>query len=455
MKHHHRSATSSPHPSVPEIGVVEPQRRFSSGYVNGVRPPHHLNNSQTKFCNPWPSFRFQALSLWVDFTARNIFSHTVPPDNVKSLIPIQTPTWGVGSGNESKAKATWLGHACYLVEYPTPAGASRGPRIIFDPVLSEHCAPIPVSGLKRFTDAPCSMDELPPVDLIVLSHNHYDHTDLPTLRSITSNPATSPHVFVALNNGAHISKALEIPRARVHELDWWDERAVRIMLPAAGSNTNTNTSDATESASASRTEKEVEAQLRVTCTPSQHVSGRGPFDRWGTLWAAWAIEELLPPAASSDSGASQPPSQSQSTQTSSGTSFAASSVWSTVGKKLFFAGDTGYRTVHNGEDEDKVPVCPAFAEVGERFGGMDAALLPIGAYGPRAMWSNLHASPSDAIRIMNDVKAKKGLAMHWGTWVLTTEPVMEPPALLRKECLKAGVNDDEFLVPGLGETVFF
>jgi L-ascorbate metabolism protein UlaG (beta-lactamase superfamily) len=81
---------------------------------------------------------------------------------------------------------------------------------------------------------------------------------------------------------------------------------------------------------------------------------------------------------------------------------------------VYFAGDTAYRTVHDGEDEDKVPVCPAFAEVGERFGGVDIALLPIGAYSPRAVLSAVHSSPGDAVRIFKDVKAKKALAMHWG-----------------------------------------
>lgn len=98
----------------------------------------------------------------------------------------------------------------------------------------------------------------------------------------------------------------------------------------------------------------------------------------------------------------------------------------------------------------------------------------LSAYEPRAVMSNMHSSPADAVRIFKDLKAKKALAMHWGwvtestlpalcasakcdfrTWVLTTEPVLEPPTLLRKECEKAGVSPDEFLVPALGETFLF
>jgi N-acyl-phosphatidylethanolamine-hydrolysing phospholipase D len=127
-----------------------------------------------------------------------------------------------------------------------------------------------------------------------------------------------------LNNATYLSKTLNTPLPRIHELDWWDERLLRVALPS--------TTDGPA----------VNAEVRLSCTPSQHVSGRTAFDRWHALWAAWAVDDLH------------------------------------SHKKVYFAGDTGYRTVRNGEDEEKVPVCPAFAEVGERFGDFDLALLPIG-----------------------------------------------------------------------------
>lgn len=149
-------------------------------------------------------------------------------------------------------------------------------------------------------------------------------TDVPTLRALLSNPSSSAHIFVGLNNAAHLSGALNTPLPRFHELDWWDERLLRVSLPSDTGGPAVN------------------AEVRLSCTPSQHVSGRTALDRWHALWAAWVVDDLH------------------------------------SHKKLFFGGDTGYRTVRNGEDEDKVPVCPAFSEVGERFGGVDVALLPIG-----------------------------------------------------------------------------
>ncbi|GLB43039.1 putative beta-lactamase superfamily domain containing protein [Lyophyllum shimeji] len=127
----------------------------------------------------------------------------------------------------------------------------------------------------------------------------------------------------------------------------------------------------------------------------------------------------------------------------------------TGGVKVFFGGDTGYRAVLDGQDEDNVPVCPAFKEIGEKFGGFDFAMISIGAYMPRQLMSSIHCAPQDSTRPFKDIRAKRALGMHWGTWVLTTEDVLDPPKRLAEECKKVGIEDGAFRVCEIGETCFF
>lgn len=81
------------------------------------------------------------------------------------------------------------------------------------------------------------------------------------------------------------------------------------------------------------------------------------------------------------------------------------------------------------------PICPAFKQIGEFRGPFDLGLIPIGAYAPRHIFSAAHSDPHDAVHIFKDTKCKNALGMHWGTWVLTEEDVLEPPKKL-KEALK-------------------
>jgi N-acyl-phosphatidylethanolamine-hydrolysing phospholipase D len=129
--------------------------------------------------------------------------------------------------------------------------------------------------------------------------------------------------------------SIHVSKEHAHCLDWWDSRVIAVSLP------NASTSGAT-----------VKAEFLLTCTPGQHFTGRGLLDRFKSLWASWAVEEIIP----SDS------SQSSTNK----------------GVKVWFAGDTGYRAVKEGENEDEVPCCPVFKEIGEKFGGFDLALIPIG-----------------------------------------------------------------------------
>ncbi|KAG8764581.1 hypothetical protein FRC19_004307 [Serendipita sp. 401] len=380
------------------------------------RPAHHMNNTKSLFTNPWPSFRDASFSAMGGFFYKLMMAAPKPEKDIEKILKLQTPTWGQGA-QKSDLKATWLGHACFLVELPTPEGAQRGARILFDPVFSNRCSPFSFMGPARYTRPPCSMESIPDVDVVVISHNHYDHMDTPTLSTLRD--VHNPHFFAPLNN-EDTFVSVDIAGTHFHCLDWWEDREVSVELPAVTQ----------QKADGSAAENPT-VHFRLTCTPSQHQSARGPFDRFHTLWASWAVEELH--------------------VTKSGETTTVTPA--KTGFKVWFGGDTGYRHVADGEDEDNVPVCPAFKEIGEKFGGFDLALIPIGAYNPREAMSSWHASPSDAVRIYQDIRAKKAVGMHWGTWVLTVEPIMEPPQLLAQEAKKAGLAEDAFNICGLGETV--
>ncbi|MEM1033783.1 MAG: MBL fold metallo-hydrolase [Myxococcota bacterium] len=146
-------------------------------------------------------------------------------------------------------RVTWLGHATSLVEI-------EGRRVLFDPVLSERASPVSWAGPKRFFAPPLVVDEIPELDAVVLSHDHYDHLDHATIVALAARPDVP---FIApLGVGAHLEH-WGVPAERIVELDWWEAHE--------------------------------RAGLQVTATPGRHFSGRAltMSDRDQTLWAGWAV----------------------------------------------------------------------------------------------------------------------------------------------------------------------
>ncbi|KAI8978273.1 hypothetical protein BD414DRAFT_495076 [Trametes punicea] len=175
--------------------------------------------------------------------------------------------------------------------------------------------------------------------------------DLSTLRTVYE-LHQSP-IFSTLANAPYLRSAGN-PDSHLHILDGWDARNVSLALAAAH-----EPSDDAKG-------KGVQARFVVTCTPSPHGANRGLLDRWHTLWSSWAVEEVFPSSSSAPSASTGGGATGEAVE------------GGRAPRKVYFAGDTGYRTVADGEDEDTVPRCPAFAEIGEILGPFDLALLPIG-----------------------------------------------------------------------------
>ncbi len=163
-------------------------------------------------------------------------------------LPSVDPRDGWSKAVETGLRATWLGHSTVLVEID-------GYRVLTDPVWGPRASPSTLLGPKRFQPVPITLRELPPVDVVIVSHDHYDHLDYPTIRELAKRDV--PFV-TSLGVGAHL-EAWGVPAARVTELDWWE----------------THTLPGTE--------------LSITAAPSQHFSGRGLKDRNTTLWSSMVI----------------------------------------------------------------------------------------------------------------------------------------------------------------------
>jgi L-ascorbate metabolism protein UlaG (beta-lactamase superfamily) len=168
----------------------------------------------------------------------------VPQGPLPALNPLEAWTRPSATG----LRATWLGHSTVLIEID-------GLRVLTDPVWGPRASPSRLAGPKRFQPVPVPLKALPAIDLVLVSHDHYDHLDLPTIREL----ARSEVPFVtSLGVGAHL-EAWGVPPHRITELDWWESHT----LPGAG--------------------------LTVTAAPSQHFSGRGLKDRNATLWSSLVI----------------------------------------------------------------------------------------------------------------------------------------------------------------------
>src|SRR5687768_15077583 len=147
----------------------------------------------------------------------------------------------------SGLRATWMGWSSVLVEID-------GRNVLTDPVWSKRCSPSTCIGPKRFHTPPIALDELPPIDAVVISHDHYDHLDMPVVRALT---ARGTHFIVPLGIGAHLER-WGTPPAQIHELDWNESFEL--------------------------------GGLTFTATPARHYSGRNPRYNNETLWATWVVK---------------------------------------------------------------------------------------------------------------------------------------------------------------------
>jgi N-acyl-phosphatidylethanolamine-hydrolysing phospholipase D len=321
----------------------------------GGRPPgapaHHRVNG---FQNTDPDFELPATGVRLRFILARLWAAVARPR--RAGFPVVAND-GRGLRNQRPARTiTWVGHSTFLLQLD-------GVNVLTDPHWSERASPLTFVGPRRITPPGLAFEDLPPIHLVLVSHDHYDHLDARTVRRLAR--AHDPLFLVPLGLKAWLAR---LGVSHVEELDWWERRSAH--------------------------------ELEVTCLPVQHWSSRTPWDVNHRLWSGWA---LAGPAS-----------------------------------RVFFAGDTGYSA--------------DFREIGARLGPFDLALVAIGAYMPRSIMRMTHTTPEEALRIFEDVRARRLVAMHWGTFDLSEEPPEEPPRRLARAARDRGLGPARVWIMTHGET---
>ena len=310
--------------------------------------------------------------VFVDFANAETFKNTNDDENGKSFgqlmswvvdgeksperVEIETSDeWRELSPDQLKY-AVWIGHATYLIN-------NGDINILTDPIFSKRASPIGFAGPKRMIPPVMNLSNLPKIDAVVVSHNHYDHFDIWSLKKLSKlNPET---IFMV--PAGDQKRLIKAGVKNVIEMNWWESFKV--------SNT------------------------AFHFTPVQHWSKRGLFDRNKSLWGGWFMQ--------------------------------------TDNLALYHAGDTGYSS--------------DFKTTYERLGAPDYSFIPIGAYDPRWFMKDSHVNPEEAVQIALDLKTAHSFGMHWGTFTLTDEPVLEPPVRLEKALIDQNLEPDFFRTPKPGE----
>lgn len=344
--------------------VVDPQSRTSASTAEPTPTPapaaHHRPGGG--FRNPWPGAELHGFKDFLRWRFRERREHPLVPSPAYGSLPIRAPEVVSPRADRSYHAATWIGHSTVLLQL--------GPlNVLTDPVWSERASPLRWVGPRRLMPPALEFDALPDIDLVLLSHNHYDHLDAPTVRRIARRFRHAS--WLCPMRLGPMLRSLGV--RHLVERDWWQS----IEHP----------------------------DYVVTCTPAQHFSARGFGDRGDTLWCGWTLE--------------------------------------TDGVRVYFAGDTALH--------------PEFGTIRSRLGPFDLVLLPIGAYEPRWFMGTVHMNPEDAIEAYRALARDSDpppacLAIHWGTFRLTDEPVDEPPRRFAQGWAQAGLPQSANWTLAHGET---
>lgn len=205
-----------------------------------------------------------------------------------------------------------------------------------DPVFSQRASPFSFMGPKRFHEVPISIKELPPIKAVIISHDHYDHLDKQSIKELKGKTSL---FYTSLGVGKHLKK-FGVVSEKIIELNW--------------------------------NQRSTKDKIEFICTPAQHFSGRGLFDKDETLWSSWVIK--------------------------------------TPKGRYYFGADGGYSD--------------CFKEIAFNHGPLDFSFLEVGAYNEK--WKDIHMLPEEGIQAHKDLKARHMFPIHNGTFDLSVHSWFEP-----------------------------
>ncbi len=323
---------------------------YKDGKLFAFRNPEGGPQRNPNFKWNWKVFREEKKKLKIDYPSEHVIDRQIVLKNLQRY--------------KSDSYVMWLDHASFIIKLGDTT-------IITDPVFEKNYGPL-WFGPKKYIDAPLTLKDLPKINLFLLTHNHYDHMSIRTIKNF---PYKNTKVLVPLKLGKYFTKN-GYKKNNVKEMDWFDK-------------------------------VKINDEISITMLPAQHWSKRwiwGDGDTDRSLWGSFLIEYK--------------------------------------GKKIFFACDTG--------------PAPFYKELGKKFGPIDLGFGNLGAYNFEAISgvkdrSLFHTNPEELLSLMRDLKVKKIIGMHYGTAILSLEPIWEPPIRFKTNAEKFGYKKENAITFKIGE----
>ncbi|HEX9508949.1 MAG TPA: MBL fold metallo-hydrolase [Puia sp.] len=291
------------------------------------------------------------------------------PVNTRPNNPVPSVRTDLRALSSDMPAIVWFGHSSYLLKI-------KGLSILVDPVFSGNASPVSFFA-KAFPGADIyGVEDLPEIDMVVLTHDHYDHLDYKTILQLAP---TAKHFYTSLGVGAHL-EFWGIPPEKITELDWWETAAIPEAPGLTAGKPGAMTGQAGTDGNGATT-----GRATLTATPSRHFSGRGT-KRGGTLWSSFVLK--------------------------------------IAGYTLFLGGDSGYEE--------------HFKKIGDLYGPFDLAILEAGQYGKN--WPYIHMLPEQTVMAAKDLRAKVLLPVHWAKFTLALHPWNEPIQRVVKAVAGSGIT---------------